>query len=327
LIGDWDQYHCFGLGRAAIIQFSRGCPHKCTYCGQHEFWINWRHRDPVKVADEIEELRRRHNVRFITLADENPTTRRDVWAQFLQEVARRDLGVHFFATIRAMDIVRDADILPLYRRAGILYVLMGIDGMSEEVLRAVRKGSTTRHDFQACQLLKRNGIFAIIAHIIGLQDETPATFRAARRQLSVYDGDMLNAMYMTPHDWTPLGKRALQGKVLEPDQSKWDYRHQVIEQRHMSAMQIFLHTKWLELWFHLRPRRLLRAIFERDRFRRRQQRWVVMHIGLVWVMEIAEFFAARLRSRIQCMKLVPPAAARTETWELTEALSEEIVER
>ena len=28
-----------GLGRAGIIQFLRGCPHRCTYCGQHDFWV------------------------------------------------------------------------------------------------------------------------------------------------------------------------------------------------------------------------------------------------------------------------------------------------
>jgi anaerobic magnesium-protoporphyrin IX monomethyl ester cyclase len=34
LIEDWDLYQCWGLGRAAVVQFSRGCPHPCTYCGQ-----------------------------------------------------------------------------------------------------------------------------------------------------------------------------------------------------------------------------------------------------------------------------------------------------
>ncbi len=34
LIEDWSLYQCFGLGRAAIVQFSRGCPHSCSYCGQ-----------------------------------------------------------------------------------------------------------------------------------------------------------------------------------------------------------------------------------------------------------------------------------------------------
>ncbi len=296
LIDHWDAYRCFGLGRAAIIQLSRGCPHRCTYCGQHEFWVSWRYRDPVKVVDEIETLRREHDVRFITLADENPTTRRDVWSKFLEELARRNTGVQFFATIRATDIVRDADLLPLYRRAGILYILMGIDATTPQLLKAVRKGSTTRHDLQACRLLKENGIFSIIGHIVGLQDETPATLRAARQQLRAYDGDWLNAMYMTPHDWTPLGKQVVQGRAIEPDLRKWDYRHQVVEQRQMSRGQIFLHVKWMELVFHLRPRRLLAALFAPDRFRRRQSRWVMVHIGLVWLAEIVEFVASTARS-------------------------------
>ena len=87
LIEDWDLYKCFGLGRAAIVQFSRGCPHRCTYCGQHGFWVKWRHRDPVKLADEIAWLCRSHGVRFITLADENPTTLRPVWKRFLEALA------------------------------------------------------------------------------------------------------------------------------------------------------------------------------------------------------------------------------------------------
>ena len=74
LIDDWDRYQCFGRGRAAIVQLSRGCPHRCTYCGQHAFWKRWRHRDPEALADEIAWLHREHGVRFVTLADENPTT-------------------------------------------------------------------------------------------------------------------------------------------------------------------------------------------------------------------------------------------------------------
>ena len=97
------------------VQFSRGCPHRCTYCGQHGFWVRWRHRDPAPFADEVEWLHRRHGIRFITLADENPTTLRSEWQHFLEELARRRLPVYFFATIRATDIVRDADLLPLYR--------------------------------------------------------------------------------------------------------------------------------------------------------------------------------------------------------------------
>jgi anaerobic magnesium-protoporphyrin IX monomethyl ester cyclase len=289
LIEDWDRYGCFGLGRAAIVQFSRGCPHRCTYCGQHGFWVRWRHRDPGRLADEIAWLHRTHAVRFLTLADENPTTLRDVWQRFLEDLAARRLPVHLFATIRATDIVRDADLLPLYRRAGILYVLMGIESTDAAVLRRVHKGSTPEQDVEACRLLKEHGIFSVLGHIVGFEDETPRSLRAMRRRLARYEGDWLNAMYVTPHDWAPFGRESLRREVVEPDQTKWDYRHQVLGQKHLRPWQLFLGVKWAELWFHLRPRRLWALLRTRDRFRRRQLLWVLLHTGLVWVGEVLEF--------------------------------------
>ena len=43
---DWPGYRLFGIGRSAGMQFSRGCPLTCTYCGQWLFWKKWRHRSP-----------------------------------------------------------------------------------------------------------------------------------------------------------------------------------------------------------------------------------------------------------------------------------------
>src|SRR5215470_16342386 len=121
LIEDWDQYRAFGLGRAAVVQFSRGCPHTCTYCGQWMFWRHWRHRDVTKFVDELAWLHEHHQVRFFWLADENPTTLKDVWQKVLLEIADRRLPIGMCASIRAQDIVRDADILPLYKQAGFVY--------------------------------------------------------------------------------------------------------------------------------------------------------------------------------------------------------------
>ena len=44
------------------MQFSRGCPHLCNYCGQRGFWTRWRHRDPVRFAGELARLHREHGV-------------------------------------------------------------------------------------------------------------------------------------------------------------------------------------------------------------------------------------------------------------------------
>ncbi len=289
LIDDWDRYQCFGRGRAAIVQLSRGCPHRCTYCGQHSFWKRWRYRDPVKLADEIEWLHGEHGVRFITLADENPTTLKRVWVEFLEAMAQREVDVQFFATIRATDIVRDADVLDRYRDAGLRYVLIGIDTTDPAIIEQVRKRSTTRDDLTACRLLREHGIHPIIGHIVGLGDETWAGLRRARRALARYDGDYLNAMYATPHSWTAFADEQAGRRVIQADQRHWDYRHQVLEQAHLRPWQLFAAVKWLELAFHLRPRRLRRLLLARDRSRRQQAWWTVRHTTLVWLLEIAEF--------------------------------------
>lgn len=321
LIDRWDDYRCFGLGRAAILQFSRGCPHRCTYCGQYGFWVKWRHRDPEALADEVEWLHRAHGVRFITLADENPTTHPDRWRAFLEAVRDRRLPVHFFATIRATDIVRDREILPLYREAGILYVLMGIESTSDEVLRQIRKGSTTREDYLACRLLKEHGIFSIVGHIVGFGEEDRASFRTALRQLRLYDGDYLNAMYVTPHAWTPFAREAEGRPVVERDQAKWDYRHQVLGQRHLRPWQLFLAVKWLELRFHLTPRRVWAFVRGGHRFGRRQRLWVHAHIAMVWTAEVVEFVFRALASGRATRAEVPRRTAADMRSPATTSLS------
>jgi anaerobic magnesium-protoporphyrin IX monomethyl ester cyclase len=310
LVPDWSRYQCFGLGTAAIVQFSRGCPHHCTYCGQHGFWVRWRHRDPVRLVEEIAWLHRVHGVRFITLADENPTTLQPQWQRFLAELANRRLPVSFFATIRATDIVRDADLLGLYRRAGILYVLMGIESADGDVLKRIHKGSTPQHDREACRLLRRHGIFSILGYITGFENETWTSLRADRGRLVHYEADWLNAMFVTPHSWTKFGQESAPRPVVEPDQQKWDYRHQVLGQRHLEPWQLFLWVKWVELWFHLRPRRLLAIFHTRDRFRLQQSLWVYFHIGLVWLGEILEFLREGGRRRHKHRR-IPPSDCRT----------------
>lgn len=286
LVQNWDDYQCFGLGRAAVIQFSRGCPHCCTFCGQQEFWKKWRHRDPVKVADEIEWLYRKHNVRFFSLADENPTTIKVVWRNFLEEMVARKMQVHFFASIRTTDIVRDVDILHLYKQAGIQYVLLGIESVAPEVLKNIKKGSTPRLDLKACRLMKKHNIFSILAHVVGLKEETWKTFRTALKQLVYYNGDFVNVTYVTPHNWTAFGRQVRGRPVVQKDLSKWDYRHQILGQSNLSPWKIFLAVKWMEFCFHLRPRKLWAILKMKDRSLRRQLLWSLLHTGLVWLAEL-----------------------------------------
>lgn len=100
------------------MQFSRGCPHLCTCCGQRGFWTRWRHRDPVQFAADIARLHRTHGAALINLADENPTSSRKAWLAFLHAMIAENVPALIVGSTRADDIVRDTDILHLYKQAG-----------------------------------------------------------------------------------------------------------------------------------------------------------------------------------------------------------------
>jgi anaerobic magnesium-protoporphyrin IX monomethyl ester cyclase len=294
LIDDWDRYRAFGLGRSAVAQFSRGCPHTCTYCGQWMFWKRWRHRDVNRFVDELEWLRRERDVRFVWIADENPTTLKDVWASVLAEIARRDLGLALCASIRAQDIVRDADLLPLYRDAGFLYVLMGVETVTDATLDKIRKGSSVDDAYQAVRLLRQHGILSIVDYIFGLEEETPRTIWRALRGLHRYDGDFVNALYLTPHSWTPLGRELREAPIVEPDLWRWDYRHQVVGVKHLSPARLLAGVKLVELMYHLHPRRLWRTLVAPNPRARQQLRHCAWHIAAVYCYEVFEAIADRL---------------------------------
>ena len=112
---DLSRYSYWGKRRAVVVQFSRGCPHACNYCGQQGFWTRWRHRDPKKFAAELAWLYRTQGVEVFNFADEDPTASRRAWLAFLEALIAENVPVTLVGSTRADDIVRDADILHLYK--------------------------------------------------------------------------------------------------------------------------------------------------------------------------------------------------------------------
>jgi anaerobic magnesium-protoporphyrin IX monomethyl ester cyclase len=127
--------------------------------------------------------------------------------------------------------------------------------------------------------------------------------------LAAYDGDYLNAMYVTPHSWTQFAREQAGRPVVQEELGRWDYRHQVLAQRRLRPWQLFAAVKWLELRFHLRPRRLRRLLLAPDRRRRREAWWTARHTGLVWLLEIVEFVR-----RVRFTRRPRPLAEHLSAW-------------
>ena len=144
---------------------------------------------------------------------------------------------------RADDIVRDADILHLYKRAGFERFLLGMENTDEATLRLIRKGGGTKSDREAIRLLRQHDILSMATWVVGFEDETERDCFAACASCISYDPDQINALYVTPHRWTPFFRLAADRRVIQTDQRRWDYKHQVLEMRHMSPWRVIAWVK------------------------------------------------------------------------------------
>jgi anaerobic magnesium-protoporphyrin IX monomethyl ester cyclase len=228
------------------------------------FWKKWRHRSPENVVEQLKILANQYGVKIVWFADENFAADREAAKQILELIVEADLGLSLNLNMTAADVVRDADLIPLYKRAGVDYIVMGIETLNDEVVTSIRKNNPYEISKEAVRLLRENHIISLTNIIYGLEEESWKTIFEKFKGLLKLDSDILNAMYLTPHFWTAQGKATEPYDIIQIDQDKWSYRNQVIATRSLPPIGLFLGVKLTEILFHLRPKALKRLLIGKD---------------------------------------------------------------
>ncbi len=222
---EWSKYIYIPLGvRVAIPSMARGCPFTCSFCSQWKFWRDYRIRDPKAVVDEIERLVEDHGVGFFILADEEPTINKGKFTEFCEELIARGLPdkVKWGINTRVTDIMRDKDLLPLWRRAGLVHVSLGTEAAAQLKLDRFHKETKVANNKDAIRLLREADIFTEAQFIVGLDNETPETLEETYRMAWDWQPDLANWSMYTPWPFTPLFEE-LGDKVEVYDFSKYNF--------------------------------------------------------------------------------------------------------
>lgn len=297
LMGDYN-YTYWGKKKAVVIQFSRGCPYPCSYCGQSIFWKKWRNRSPQSLADELEMLHHQYGIEVINFADENPSTNKREWKAFLKALIEKNLNLILVGSIRADNIVRDEKHLYLYKKAGFERFLLGIENYDEQILEKIRKTGSITKDKKAIELLRQHDILSMATYVVGFGDEKIIDFYNSLKQLLLYDPDQIQMLYVTPHKWTPYFKEVEHHNIIQTDQCLWDYKHQIMETTHLKPWMVILLVKTMEVIMQARPKALIRWLFHRDRRLRKAMFWYNNIGKRVWVTELYWFFFREKRSKL-----------------------------
>ncbi len=141
--------------------------------------------------------------KVINFADENPTVSKKAWRAFLEALIAEKVDLILVGSTRADDIVRDADILHLYKQAGWAALPARHGEHRRATLELIRKGATISTDREAIRLMRRHGILSMATWVVGFEEETDRDHWRGLRQLLSYDPDQIQMLYVTPHRWTP----------------------------------------------------------------------------------------------------------------------------
>ncbi len=203
--------------RYGMIEASRGCPHRCAFCSQWKHWQGvWRHKSINRVVDEIEFLHSNYGSQLMWLTDDNfgfGKRMEELCEQLIARGFTDDLII--FMQARCDDVVQNKDLLPKMRKAGINWLLLGVESHSKFTLNSFRKGTNPEDSQQAVRLLKENGIFSQATCIVGERKDSAENTRELREFINFLDPDIAIFMTLTPFPGTDLFEEAKRNGWIE----------------------------------------------------------------------------------------------------------------
>ena len=140
---------------AIPLTFSRGCNFRCTFCSVPTFVPIYRHRPIEKCLDEIGHWIDLHKEKFEEvdwyrvgmLAHDSIMNGNPKWFEDLcNGIIERGYGdkITWGGNLRLMKPLADIDTLRLYSRAGVEYMVTGMESASESVLKHMKKNKNMK---------------------------------------------------------------------------------------------------------------------------------------------------------------------------------------
>jgi ribosomal peptide maturation radical SAM protein 1 len=157
-----------------LFETARGCwwgaKHHCTFCGLNGQSMAFRSKSPSHAYEQITALAQRYG-RDVVVVDNILDMK--YFDELLPRLAepRERLVIHWETKVN----LRAAH-LTLMARAGLRKIQPGIETLSTEILRLMRKGSTVLQNVQTLKLAAEHGIYVEWNFLYGFPGETPEQY-------------------------------------------------------------------------------------------------------------------------------------------------------
>jgi anaerobic magnesium-protoporphyrin IX monomethyl ester cyclase len=253
----------------AMVEASRGCAYKCTFCSQWSYWgSKWRMKSPGRIVDEMEHLYQNYDISFLWLTDDN--LKLGSIDGVCDELINRGLSddITWFIQARSDSIIKNQKILPKMRKAGNYWVMSGLERHDDDTLKGYHKNIKSYDAKLSMDLLKKNDIFAQATLITGDRKDSHESTENLREFVNHVDPDIAIFMILTPFPGTPLYETAQRNGWLEDlNWSNYDMIHAVMPTEHLSRYEVQEELYQCYRSYYGNIKRRITGLFSRNKFK------------------------------------------------------------
>ncbi len=224
----------------ALVELSRGCPFKCTFCANSylnkKFKGNYREKSIDRFIEEIQYLQKEHELGFIYIADEAIlTTSRERFEEFIEKYSK--IGLPFWCQSRPEFIVFEK--MEKLKKVGLQAINIGIE--------------SGNFDFRK-KILNRN--IKDETMISGIRDAIKAKVRVGANAIIGFPGETRSHVFETielvrearptstmvhlfqPYKKTPLREESVKMGLINKNHICGDYRLEAVGTGVLSASEL-----------------------------------------------------------------------------------------
>lgn len=245
-----DNYRYLELEHSAWVRTAYSCPYRCNFCHRNRMNCStYSARDILDVVDEIEQI---PDENIYIVDDDFLYDEERLWT-FVKEIQKRNIKKKYICYGRADFVANHEELIKAFAKAGLYYLLTGLEATSENRLADYNKRVKMEQNIKTIELCNSLGIHLMGMFILDL-DFTPKDFKDMYRFAKIYCLNHVALSIYTPE----MGLENFDNykeRMITDNPSHFDYLHLVAKPSKMSVRAYYFYYYCLLIRFFLKAKR------------------------------------------------------------------------
>lgn len=228
-----------------VIQFSRGCPHRCFFCSVTEFFGHtFRVRDEDQVIKEIKSM----DGKFLIFVDDNLFGN----PRYAKSLLKKMIPLKKkWVSQCTLQFAENTQLLELASASGCMGMFIGIESISEASIKTSHKPINPNRYKEMIGRILDYGIGIEGSFVFGFDNEDTSIFERTLEFIMKIRLPAATFSILTPYPGTKLREKLLaEGRIIDKNWEHYDGTHTVFRPAKMTPEVLEEGRSWIKQAFY-----------------------------------------------------------------------------